>query len=215
MRARELADSLYADLYGLEGAGGARRKPLFVYFHGRSSLGTWLRAVLAQRHVDTIRAGRRVVSLEDSPEHGSQADGLAAARAPRSPAPDLDRARFLPLLHAALHDALALLPPRDRALLRTYYVDAQTLAEIGRNLGEHESTVSRQLDRCRRELRVRVERLLLDGAPAKDGRAARPGLNPTQVDLCFDYALEDSPFDLAHSLDPAAPQKPGENKEPP
>jgi len=210
-RARELADSLYAELYGLEGAGGARRKPLFVYFHGRSSLATWLRAVLAQRHVDSIRAGRRVVSLEDSLER-AESPGL---RAPRSSVPDPDRARYLPLLHAALSDALTLLASRDRALLRSYYVEARTLAEIGRSLGEHESTVSRQLERCRRELRARVERLLLAGAPANEACAARPGLNPTQVDLCFDYALEDWSFDLARSLDPAAPGESGQKSEPP
>src|SRR5580693_5076810 len=60
----ELADSLFAELYGL--ADGARReRSLFRYFHGRSSLKTWLRAVLAQRHIDAIRAGRRFESLED------------------------------------------------------------------------------------------------------------------------------------------------------
>ncbi len=205
--ARELADSLYAELYGLEGAGGARRKPLLVYFHGRSSLATWLRAVLAQRHVDTIRAGRRVVSLDDSPEHAEQSEAAAAARAPRPSSPDPDRARFLPLLHAALRDALTLLPSRDHSLLRAYYVNERTLAEIGRGLGEHESTVSRQLERCRRELRARVERLLLDGAPAKGDSPARPGLNPAQVDRCFEYAFEDWPFDLARSLDIPAPDK--------
>jgi DNA-directed RNA polymerase specialized sigma24 family protein len=95
-RARELADSLYAELYGLEGAGGARRKPLFIYFHGRSSLATWLRAVLAQRHVDTIRSARRTVSLDDSQEYSEQIESSAAAHAPRPSAPDLDRARSLP-----------------------------------------------------------------------------------------------------------------------
>src|SRR5258705_399375 len=53
--ARELADSLFADLYGLS---DAPNRSLFRYFHGRSSLKTWLRAVLAQRHVDSIRARR-------------------------------------------------------------------------------------------------------------------------------------------------------------
>src|SRR6267143_2122846 len=53
----ELADSLFADLYGL--GEGANRRSLFRYFHGRSSLKTWLRAVLAQRHIDAIRASRR------------------------------------------------------------------------------------------------------------------------------------------------------------
>ena len=54
--ARELADSLYADLYGVDQRGGARQS-LLRYFHGRSSLATWLRAVLAQRYVDRVRVG--------------------------------------------------------------------------------------------------------------------------------------------------------------
>jgi hypothetical protein len=52
--ARELADALYADLYGLRENGGARQS-LFRYFHGRSSLATWLRAVLSQRLIDRAR----------------------------------------------------------------------------------------------------------------------------------------------------------------
>jgi len=56
--AQELADSLFAELYGLvDGKRGERS--LFRYFHGRSSLKTWLRAVLAQRHVDRLRESRR------------------------------------------------------------------------------------------------------------------------------------------------------------
>src|SRR5258708_11794853 len=46
--ARELADALYGDLYGLDERGTGRRS-LFRYYHGRSSLATWLRAVLAPR----------------------------------------------------------------------------------------------------------------------------------------------------------------------
>ena len=58
----DLADSLFSELYGLAGGKGAERS-LFRYFHGRSSLKTWLRAVLAQRHIDSIRAGRRFEEL--------------------------------------------------------------------------------------------------------------------------------------------------------
>src|SRR5215210_4733492 len=60
--ARELADGLYADLYGMSEEAPDRRS-LFRYFHGRSSLSTWLRAVLAQRHVDALRASRRIDPL--------------------------------------------------------------------------------------------------------------------------------------------------------
>src|SRR4026209_1393570 len=44
---RELADSLYAELYGLPGADGQPRS-LLIYFHGRSRLLTWLRSVMVQ-----------------------------------------------------------------------------------------------------------------------------------------------------------------------
>ena len=61
--ARELADSIYADLFGLQERDGERRS-LFRYFHGRSSLSTWLRAVLAQRQVDRVRSMRRLTPLD-------------------------------------------------------------------------------------------------------------------------------------------------------
>ena len=62
--ARDIADSLYAELYGLDTRTGTRQS-LFRYYQGRSSLATWLRAVLAQRYVDRLRAQRR---LEPLPE---------------------------------------------------------------------------------------------------------------------------------------------------
>ena len=62
-RAEELADSLYADLYGVRSGADGRRKSLFEYFHGRSKLSTWLRAVLAQKQVDIFRTSGRTVSL--------------------------------------------------------------------------------------------------------------------------------------------------------
>jgi hypothetical protein len=53
---RDLADTLVGDLFGTTERDG-RRQSLLRYFHGRSSLATWLRSVLAQRHVDRIRSG--------------------------------------------------------------------------------------------------------------------------------------------------------------
>ena len=67
-RAEELADSLHAELYGIRSGADGRRKSLFEYFHGRSKLSTWLRAVLAQKHVDLFRTASRMVSLEAEPD---------------------------------------------------------------------------------------------------------------------------------------------------
>lgn len=62
--ARDLADSLYGDLYGVDER-GAVRQSLLRYFHGRSSLGTWLRVVLTQRYVDRVRSARRTGPLPE------------------------------------------------------------------------------------------------------------------------------------------------------
>lgn len=178
-RARELADSLYADLYGIEERDGERRS-LFRYFHGRSTLATWLRAVLAQRHVDAIRSGRR---LDPMPRD----DDPIAAASPAPPPVDPDRTRYLALIHRALKLAIGVLSARDRLRLGCYYTQQMTLAQVGRLLGEHEATVSRQLARTRRAIRETVERYLKGEA----------GLQEAQVSRCFEYALEDAgPLDL-------------------
>src|SRR6266481_7945619 len=214
----ELADSLFAELYGL--GEGANRRSLFRYFHGRSSLKTWLRAVLAQRHVDAIRASRRFTNLDT-------ADGeidLTALRPALLPAISPDgaglqrdphRDELVAVFHRTLEVALGLLAPRDKERLRLYYAAEQTLAEIGRKLGEHESSVSRNLDRTRRELRQQVEQALRKGSSSLDGRASAAGLSDAQIALCFEYASEDAPIDLDKLLPEthAAGRKP-ESKKP-
>src|SRR5258707_8834775 len=114
----ELADSLFADLYGL-GEEPSRRS-LFGYFHGRSSLKTWLRAVLAQRHVDAIRAGTRLTELPDDPggamENRGSVDGVRAQ-------PDPHRERYLALFTRTIEVTLGLLDPRDKERLRLYYAE--------------------------------------------------------------------------------------------
>jgi RNA polymerase sigma-70 factor, ECF subfamily len=202
-RARELADSLYAELYGLDRVGRERQVSLLDYFHGRSKLATWLRAVLAQRHVDWLRAGQRTAALGDEPAaSGREASGRPA----EDLAADPDRERLLPRLRAAVRDALAMLEPAERLLLSLYYVEELTLAQIARLRGMHEATASRKLERIRRGLREAIERALSEGRAAADGQAAHPGLSPEEIRLCFSYALDDWPFDLQRTLsgNPAA-----------
>lgn len=167
--ARELADSLYSDLYGLD-QHGETRQSLLRYFHGRSSLATWLRAVLAQRHVDRMRAGRRTEPLPDDVPAGS-------AAGPSDP----DCPRFVEMLRAALQIAVAQLEPRDRLRLGCYYAQQLTLAQTGKLLKEHEATTSRQLARTRERIRGAVEESLR-------GR----GLNDAQIARCFECATEDA-----------------------
>jgi RNA polymerase sigma-70 factor (ECF subfamily) len=186
---RDLADSLYAELYGLREAAG-RRKSLFDYFLGRSKLTTWLHAILAQRHVDGIRRSRRTEPLEDGEVGKPSSNNSAATTAASSPDPD--RNRFLAILQVVLTAALDALAPRDRLRLAYYYVEGLTLADIGRLLGEHEATVSRKLERTRRGIRKHVE-----GALRQEKK-----LSAAQLQLCYEYAREEWPFDLTRALSP-------------
>jgi RNA polymerase sigma factor (sigma-70 family) len=184
--ARDLADALYAELFGLRERAGERR-PLFRYFHGRSSLTTWLRAVLAQRHVDRLRANRRMEALPDEESSGA----LAAPAQTIDP----DRLRYLSEIQDVLKRALSNLPAPDRLRLACYYAQGLTLAQTGRILGEHEATSSRQLTRTRRAIRADVERQL---------RVER-GLSEAEVARCFECVAEDAgPLDLQDllALDP-------------
>jgi RNA polymerase sigma factor (sigma-70 family) len=196
--ARDLADSLYADLYGMP-EGGSERRSLFRYFQGRSSLATWLRAVLAQRYVDRLRAQKRMEPLPDE----DRAPQRHAGR--ESEPPDPDRSRHVELLRQALARAVDRLDSRDRLRLSCYYVQDLTLAETGRLLKEHEATASRQLARTRRDLRKDVERQLREDA----------GLSGVQVAECFESASEDAgPLDLRLMLGDGTPGNPAARKKP-
>ena len=181
-RARDVADSIYAELYGLEERHG-RRRSLFDYFHGRSSLAGWLRAVVAQRIVDRVRESRRFDPLPE--------DESGAGCAPGGE-PDVDRDRYLGLVRDALAEAIAGLEAKDRLRLSLYYARDMTLKAIGRVLGESEATASRKLERTRRTLRAAVESSL----------RGQQRLTDAEVALCFDYARTDPAFDLARTLPP-------------
>jgi RNA polymerase sigma-70 factor len=196
--AQELADSLFAELYGL--SAGKRGSPL-RYFHGRSSLKTWLRAVLAQRHVDRIRAGRKFEELED--EDGRDNAKLPAAARELQVA-DPHRARYLLKFANALQTALANLDARDVELLRMYYAEQKKLAEIGRGLGEHESSVSRHLEKVRQDVRRAVEEILRGGSEVVNGDGRTGGMSEAEIALCFEYGAEDAPIDLDKLLSPSA-----------
>jgi RNA polymerase sigma-70 factor (ECF subfamily) len=143
--AAELADSLFADLYGVNARDGVRRSKL-VFYTGRGSLEGWLRTVMAQEFINRYRKQKRTVSLEEQTE-----DGMQFAAAVPEPVCTSDQR-----LEEATDEALAELSSEDRFTLASYYLDGRTLAEIARTLGLHESSVSRRLDRLSASLRKRI-----------------------------------------------------------
>jgi len=165
--ARELADSIYADLYGTTTRQGKRNSKLASYT-GRGSLEGWLRTVMAQEFVNRYRRQRRTVSLDEESEEGTQ----FAAPNPE-PAVAVDSR-----VETATDQALAELNSEDRFVLASYFLDSRTLAEIARALHVHESTISRKVDKLAKSLRKRI----LSGL-AKQGMSRRQAEEALQVDV--------------------------------
>jgi RNA polymerase sigma-70 factor, ECF subfamily len=165
--ARDLADTLYAELYGTVTRDGERVSKL-ASFTGRGSLEGWLRTVLAQEFVNRYRRTRRLVSLDEEGEEGSQ----FAAPAPEPvSSPDIR-------LELATDAALASLSSEERMVLATYFLDGSTLAEIARLLGVHESTISRKLDKLAKALRKKILAHL-----TQQGMARRQAEEALEVDV--------------------------------
>ena len=182
--ARELADTLYAELYGTTTRDGERVSKL-ASFTGRGSLEGWLRTVLAQEFVNRYRKTRRLVSLDEENEEGSQ----FAAPEPE-PAATIDSR-----LEFATDSALAALSGEERMVLAAYYLDGRTLAEVARMLGVHESTISRKVDKLGKSLRKKILTFLV-----------RQGMNRRQAEEALEVDVRDLRIDIRRSLaqEPAA-----------
>jgi RNA polymerase sigma-70 factor (ECF subfamily) len=179
---RDLADGLYGELFGLTEREGERRS-LLAYYHGRSRLSTWLRSVLVQRCIDRRRATARLDPFDEQTEpYGERQSDAGPA--------DPERAKYVRLAQSALDHAVDALVPKDRLRLRLYYGENLRLAQVGRVLGEHEATVSRKLERSRRELRATVEARLRETHQLGD-RAVRE---------CLEAAAGAPELQLTHLL---------------
>jgi RNA polymerase sigma-70 factor (ECF subfamily) len=165
--ARELADSLYADLYGTRTTDGQRHSKLNS-FTGRGSLEGWLRAVLAQEYVNRFRRERRLVSLEEQTEAGAQFEAATP-----DPVQAID-AR----LREATDQALASLSVEDKFILASYYLDDRTLAETARLIGVHESTISRKVEK----ITAATRKAILSGL-MKRGMSRKEGEQTMEVEV--------------------------------
>ena len=171
--ARELADSVYADLYGTKNREGERTSKLASY-SGRGSLDGWLRTVLAQEFVNTYRKQRRLVSLDEESEEGVQ---FSAATA-QATVPIDSR------LERATDEALRSLGTEDRFVLASYFLDDRTLAQIARALSVHESTISRRIEKLTKLIRKQILRNLV--AEGMTRRQAEEALTADVRDLAVD-----------------------------
>jgi len=182
--ARELADSLYAELYGVD-AKGQERPSKLRYYQGRGSLQGWLRTVLAQEYINRYRGTRRETSLDEALDAGRQFEAGEAQVNVADPRAD-----------EAATAELAALEPEGRFLLAAYYLDRRTLAEIAKLMGVHESTISRKLERVTAALRKRIRK-----------RMMRSGMSPRQADEAMqDVDVRDLRVNVKETLRQETPE---------
>jgi RNA polymerase sigma-70 factor, ECF subfamily len=174
----ELAESLYAELYGLRQIDGERHSPLASY-SGRGSLLGWLRTTLAQRRLDYYRRTYRETPL----------DSLEAPAA--EPAPATLPEELARLKHAVTH-TLQALPPEDRFLLVAYFLDGQTLLQIARTLHVHEATISRRLKRLAAGLRQQILHNLQSGGLSTRAAEEALGTDPRDIEINLRALLQTS-----------------------
>ncbi len=162
----ELADSLYAELYGLRAQDGERRSP-FASYSGRGSLQGWLRTTLVQRFRDHHRRTHRESPLEDMDCAGPTTEAPVATE--------------LRTLTDAVARTLSELVAEDRFLLAAYFLDRQTLKGIAHTLRVHEATISRRLKRLVEQVRKELIGNLQRSGMSK--RAAEEALGADVRDL--------------------------------
>jgi RNA polymerase sigma-70 factor (ECF subfamily) len=175
---RELADSVYADLFGTRVREGNRVSRL-TYYGGRGSLDGWLRTVLAQEFVNTYRKQRRTVSLDEESEEGAQF--AATASQPVVPAD--------PRLESSIDEVLRSLESEQRFILASYFLDGRTLAQIARALSVHESTISRKIEKLTKGLRKQIVKNL-----------SRQGMSRRQAEEALSADVRDLTLDIRASL---------------
>ena len=166
--AEDLAQSIWAELYGLRTRKDGTPASKLAYYSGRGSLAGWLRAVVAQLAVDVFRKQSRLVQTEEDADFDRLAldtqigEGQSIMAGIATPEESISNRLAQNDMQRALSKAIQELAAEDRLLVKLYYFDNLRLREAGAVLGVHEATASRRLTRVQTDLRKRVTKILID-----------------------------------------------------
>jgi RNA polymerase sigma-70 factor (ECF subfamily) len=149
-------------------------------YHGRGSLGGWLRVVAVREALQLVRSRRREVPAE-------RAESLAAALHIEPPLLTANEQR---IYREGFTTALSTLTPRERNLLRQHYLHGATVAELGAFYAVHGATAARWIAQIRETLLRRTRHEI--------GQALR--LTGTELDSAMAKAADHLDYSLRHTL---------------
>ena len=166
--AEDLAQSIWAELYGLRVREDGRPAGKLAYYSGRGSLADWLRAVVTQLAIDQHRKQSRLVQTEEDADfdriiqQGQDENEWSGHGSLVNPELEISKKLAGAEMQKALAKSIKQLSAEDRLLVKLYYFDGLRLREAGAVLGVHEATASRRLTRIHADLRRQVENTLIE-----------------------------------------------------
>jgi RNA polymerase sigma-70 factor (ECF subfamily) len=128
------------------------KPPGITGYAGRGDLRAWLRVAGTRIALGLMRARRGGEDPEPALERIVAADP--------DPANALMRKEYGTQAREALRDAFGELEPRDRNLLRQYFLDGLTIDALGGLYGVHRATAARWIEKARAALEKRTQSLL-------------------------------------------------------
>jgi RNA polymerase sigma-70 factor (ECF subfamily) len=141
--ASDVADQVIADLW---------ERGKMARYEGRSTLRTWLGAIVAHAALNAVKADRRWRPLE-----GEEAGPRPQARTP-GPA-DAAALDDRSLFEGLVAEAMEGLPADDKLLVLLHYEQDLTLDEMVIAVGSSKAALSRRLKRAREQLRSSIDSL--------------------------------------------------------
>lgn len=147
----DLMDDPSAELFLPDSSGRSR----ITSYDGRSSLRSWLRAVVANRVINEREKKANSMRSRDFPEDGP-------AVCPRACEWAVDACMSEPLLRDCLKEGCRSLSERERQMILNRYEEQLPLGVIARRWGVHQSTVTRILERSIVKFRNAAVRVLVE-----------------------------------------------------
>lgn len=141
------------------------KPPKLTEYGGRGELESWVRICAIRTALSLLRRDqrRRQVPWDEAPP---PEDALGPVADPEL---EIIKNRYREEFGQAFREALRLLAPRDRNLLRLHYLDRLGIGEIGTVHGVHRTTVARWLASAQQAAFVETRRLLRERLQISSG----------------------------------------------